>query len=913
MVDANTLDSDGLSKKFDSIMSDTVSVASYDLNADEDIDFLSGSADAAYVDTAGLSNLTSNDFNVSSLTTANDTVSELDSSLETINSQVAENLLIEETDALITTLEETSDIEDNKLIQENIYRADVQQEVVVSTLNTSLNDGLNAEDSVLDAANAGDRAGEKWKKPPPELSFGQKTKNALGGFWQGAKNVAGGVGNLFGFITDAVSDGYDSVTGGTGSAGFDIRTPGPPPRVKPILLPKIMGLPPLASGAPAGLGFSNNIEGDLTIDSMPVLKLYPMMFVLNKENVMDVNKLQSVWDKGRGETILPYPEYIKRISNTIPNSPEDGVKCIQFAYLNEGPIQETFTNDYGESIFENILGNNSGGTMSELARTFGIKDAAGAEAALKQLTENGDGASKKQFIGGDFIKMGLSTFKNASATAAKMGVSVDQQKLMFQAILGAGLEFPNVWKGSSYNANYSFTIRLYNPQPNDTYATRRYIIGPLACLMSFVVPISTTGLTYNAPYVCKFRVQGLIHEYSGYVKSVSVIKGGDNNQIAYNQIPGIVDVKIDMGVLYQTLISNITDDSKDNKRPSLSQYLEEFNKPKKWHKTSLIDGSPSWNTPFVNPAAKYISDVTNVISDITNLFTKHTAKSRAPKKRTASIETIAGTEPIEDLKPVKIPDPNCELDDITSTERSICLDKQTCQNLFNSWDNQTKVWQEQKSDLYNVCKTRFPGMKPIISKVIDEVDDCMTIESTVDNYKNGKQLITSADYNERLNNVLDPLKQTLDDKYKIDEVTTAYDIASKTAQDMYDSTPFEDRDDTWYETVKPLDEAARLAMIKKDNANIEWQRDYNKQQSDTIKTINATYYTNTQIDSLKRQTYDKNTNDIFSRRVHESHTTFMKHYNDPANAHMSKDERMAYANDMKKKDMQEYVDKCEDV
>ena len=121
--------------------------------------------------------------------------------------------------------------------------------------------------------------------------------------------------------------------------------------------------------------------------------------------------------------------------------------------------------------------------------------------------------------------------------------------------MGAKLDFPQIWKSSAWGTTYSIDVRLYNPDPSSLELTNQYIVGPLAILMAFVVPRSRDGHTYHWPYLCKYKVRGLYDVTSGYIKSISVVKGGNDNQIAYNQRAGIVDLSIELGVLYNTMIS----------------------------------------------------------------------------------------------------------------------------------------------------------------------------------------------------------------------------------------------------------------------------------------------------------------------------------------------------------------------
>jgi len=120
---------------------------------------------------------------------------------------------------------------------------------------------------------------------------------------------------------------------------------------------------------------------------------------------------------------------------------------------------------------------------------------------------------------------------------------------------GGKLNFPQIWKSTSFDRSYDFTVRLYNLAPGDLDAQNKYIIGPMVSLLSFVVPTSEDGDTYLWPLICKMEVPGQCKIDAAYVKTISVVKGGDSNDQAWNNRPGTVDIKISIGDLYTTMIS----------------------------------------------------------------------------------------------------------------------------------------------------------------------------------------------------------------------------------------------------------------------------------------------------------------------------------------------------------------------
>jgi hypothetical protein len=117
-------------------------------------------------------------------------------------------------------------------------------------------------------------------------------------------------------------------------------------------------------------------------------------------------------------------------------------------------------------------------------------------------------------------------------------------------------------------------VRLYNPYPADRNATKHYIIGPLCALLMFVLPRSEDGQSFTWPFCCFFRFPGAVQQTSGFITNVTVAKGGDDNIWAMNQRPGMVDVKVDFGTLYNVLINGI-DDGRIS-LPTIHEYAKEL-------------------------------------------------------------------------------------------------------------------------------------------------------------------------------------------------------------------------------------------------------------------------------------------------------------------------------------------------
>jgi hypothetical protein len=161
---------------------------------------------------------------------------------------------------------------------------------------------------------------------------------------------------------------------------------------------------------------------------------------------------------------------------------------------------------------------------------------------------------------------------------------------------GSRFDFPMIWTDSSFQPSYTMTVRLYNPDPASLEATKKYIIGPIAALLLLGLPLSddNKGSTYNYPFLHKIKCPGIYFLNPCFISNISVIKGGDQQQIAYNQRLSIVDVRLDFGSLFSSMLaSKYTND----KRPTLKSYLKVMEEGKDLHNTDdsdlYIDQAPA--------------------------------------------------------------------------------------------------------------------------------------------------------------------------------------------------------------------------------------------------------------------------------------------------------------------------------
>jgi hypothetical protein len=160
--------------------------------------------------------------------------------------------------------------------------------------------------------------------------------------------------------------------------------------------------------------------------------------------------------------------------------------------------------------------------------------------------------------------------------------------LVSKMMAGHRIDFPQIWSNSGYSPSYSVTIRLYNPNPGSKQSTLKYIAGPLATILCLAVPRTLNGASYRWPFYHKIRVRGLYNLDPAVITNITVVKGGDQQQIGYTQMMGMCDIRIDFISLHRSMLLDEKEPTIDN-RPTVRNYIEE-----------LTNGRPAFTRSTMN-------------------------------------------------------------------------------------------------------------------------------------------------------------------------------------------------------------------------------------------------------------------------------------------------------------------------
>lgn len=247
---------------------------------------------------------------------------------------------------------------------------------------------------------------------------------------------------------------------------------------------------------------------------------------------------------------------------------------IKVAFLNDISISESWSNDYGESSFEGML-NSEQSKLNELRMITGKRT---ASEALGELSKKG---YQQGGVAGSAMGLGSDIFSTV-AGAAESTLNMLGGSSASKIALGSKVDFPTIWQGGGYMSSLSFTVRLYNPNPRSQEAYDEYILKPLAHLLPLVTPVADSPYTYSFPLLVKIDSPGLFCMDTGCVTSIDMIKGGDSNDITFGQQPGMVDLKITVNNLYNTMIIDPLKDGGEPEvetnntsgRPTLKRYFD---------------------------------------------------------------------------------------------------------------------------------------------------------------------------------------------------------------------------------------------------------------------------------------------------------------------------------------------------
>lgn len=213
---------------------------------------------------------------------------------------------------------------------------------------------------------------------------------------------------------------------------------------------------------------------------------------------------------------------------------------------------------------------------------------------------------------GNLASSAASMFSGATATleqtASKIAVGEYAAKFrskgVIQAIMGgignavtgAKMQFPELWQDSTFSRDYSATIKLDSPD-NDPLSVFLNIIVPLIHLTAFAAPRSTGLTTYASPFLVRAYYQGFFNVNMGIISSMEISKGAEGAW-TYNNIPTVVEVRLNIHDLFATQTITIDANNNSNLLDSLTNLDMLTNQPLMEYLANLCGvnyNEPEWN------------------------------------------------------------------------------------------------------------------------------------------------------------------------------------------------------------------------------------------------------------------------------------------------------------------------------
>ena len=311
------------------------------------------------------------------------------------------------------------------------------------------------------------------------------------------------------------------------------------------------------------------------LDSMPVCHFMPG--TPDFARGLDLFTIKSAWTSNATtskQDLYSYTGLLRAHGFETPNTAAQGIKV---AYLADSFPTDTFTNEYGENFLQGMTDFGSEKAAS-LAQMMGTRTGTAAVKKLLGPIGAGGKAALSKVPGGetavDFVtNMANTGMEMGKAMLASSPMASRAANMINKLAAGQRIDFPMIWKSSGFQPSYTMTIRLYNPDPRSRRSTRKYIAGPITALMLLAVPITDDGSTYSWPFFHRIMSPGIFDLEPGFISNITVIKGGDQQQISQQQRLGIVDVRIDVGSLFSTMVAGGTAIAQKS-RPTVRKYIK---------------------------------------------------------------------------------------------------------------------------------------------------------------------------------------------------------------------------------------------------------------------------------------------------------------------------------------------------
>jgi hypothetical protein len=305
--------------------------------------------------------------------------------------------------------------------------------------------------------------------------------------------------------------------------------------------------------------------------------------IINSMPVVEVTPSKPYFESGLTLfAVFPDWERYEKILRNQDSSFSIPSKPLRFAYIADSFPSDSFTNEYGETFLQKMTDVASQG-IGDLVQITGSKDIFEAVGKTgKSLSEFGESVGG---VAGELAKQGGGMAMSGASSMKNYISKMEQSDNSLRKAIGGGLavahglasnhriDFPMVWRNSSFTPAYSLTVRLWNPNPSNPESLVKYIIYPLAVILCLVLPTTENGFSFSYPFFHTVVSKGLFSLDPAVITNVTVSKGSDQQQISHNQQLGMVDVRIDFAGLFTSMVLE-EKGRVPGERPTLKRYLD---------------------------------------------------------------------------------------------------------------------------------------------------------------------------------------------------------------------------------------------------------------------------------------------------------------------------------------------------
>jgi hypothetical protein len=111
---------------------------------------------------------------------------------------------------------------------------------------------------------------------------------------------------------------------------------------------------------------------------------------------------------------------------------------------------------------------------------------------------------------------------------------------------GTGLiDFPEVWKDSSFSKSYTFNMSLRTPY-GDPISILQNLYFPLALLMAGSMPRAVGRSAYTSPFICRAYCKGMFAIPLGMITNITIKRGADQFGWSTARLPTCIDVNFEI-------------------------------------------------------------------------------------------------------------------------------------------------------------------------------------------------------------------------------------------------------------------------------------------------------------------------------------------------------------------------------